>query len=206
MKKQKSILTASRLRVILAICLILITGITTALFYFGRQQLETTATTISHSVADATASEDNIASLKKIEQELASNKDVMDRTAKISADGEGYNYQNQIISDLKDHANSADLTISTIEFKSSAATPAAATPATGTTATPDAGTTAAPSGLKPVTIGVTLQNPVPYENLLRFIRSLEQNLTKMQIAQVGITKADAGGVSTEALSIDLYVR
>lgn len=209
MKKQKTILTASRLRVILSVCLILVAGLTVALFYFGRQQLETTALTVSHSVADASASENNLASLEKIQEELAANKDVIDRIGKLTADSQGYNYQNQIITDLKEHASKADLTISTISFTSDSASSSstgATTPATGATTTPGASGAASASGLNSVSIGVTLQNPVPYDNLLRFIRSLEQNLTKMQIAQVGLTKADDGGVTTEALTIKLYTR
>jgi TolA-binding protein len=208
--KKKHAFTASKLRIILSASLFLTSGLTVALFYFGREQLATTATSVSHAVADSNASQDNIASLKKLEQELNNNQDVMERTTKITADSQGYNYQNQIITDLYDHANKAGLEIDTIDFKSaSTATQtgdtSTATPPAGTTETPDAGGT--PAGLKPVNVTLTLRNPVGYENLLRFIRSLEQNLTKMQIAQVGLTKAtDGDAVTTEALTIELYVR
>lgn len=208
---KKSIFTASKLRIILSVSLFLIAGLTATMFYFGRQRLAETATTVSHAVADSTASQNNIDSLKKLEQELNDNQDVIERTTKIAADSQGYNYQNQIISDLNDHANKAGLEIDTIDFKSASATQGSgtATPApTGEATTPDAGaTSSASAGLKPVSITVTLRNPVAYENLLRFIRSLEQNLTKMQIAQVGLTKAtDGNTVTTEALTIELYVR
>lgn len=205
MKKQTS-LSATRLRLILSISLFAIALIGGVAFAFINGQLKSYAVDISHKVIDANSSRDNVQTLQRIQQELANDKDIIARTNSIVADSQSYVYQDQIVSDLNKYANAAGITITNMDFSAStggtgSTNTSAPTPTTNKTATP------APSGVKSVSVSVTLKNPVGYENFLRFIRSIEDNLTKMQIQKVSLSKGTSGNdISSDVLTIQVYTK
>lgn len=197
----KGNLTATKLRVGLVISLFVIGAIEATIFTFAYGQLAQTATDVSHVVVDANASQNNLATLEKIEKILEDEKGVVDRASSIVADSQSYQYQDQIITDLNNYANKNSVTITNVDF--SAGQAATATP--GQAAAP---VTAAPAGLKSTSVTVTLKTPVDYNNLLRFIEAVEQNLTKMQISKIGLSKGASTGndVTSDALTIEVYIR
>jgi hypothetical protein len=193
-------LTATQLRIILSISLFAILAMTVTLAFFAYGGLRGTAIDVSHAGADADASQTNLQILQQIQQKLAEEKDVIERANSIVADSKSYQYQDQILTDLKDYASKAGITITNIDFAASAtaATPGSAPPAT---------TAPAPTGVKTTSVSVTLKNPIDYVSLLRFIKSIEQNLTKMQISKISLAKGTTGSdVSSEALTIEVYIR
>lgn len=196
-------ITAAKLRVILTITIFAIAALGIALFTITYGQLKLVATDISHITADASASQNNLQSLQNIQKELDKRKGVIERTANIVADSQSYLYQDQIISELNTYATQAGISITNIDFGASTGT-AAATPATPA----DPAAAPAPAGVKSTSVSITLKNPVDYLGLLRFIKSIEQNLTKMQVANVSLSKsADAGGsISSDMLNIEVYIR
>lgn len=223
MKKQG--LTPVKLRLILSIMLFVTTGVSGSIFYFANSQLTTVANDVSHTAADAKASQNNIQALQTIQKELIKQQDTIKQVDNITADSQSYNYQNQIINDLNTYANRSGITITNIDFAASAAAgggtssgtaaPSAAAPAAGgsnaTTTAPvggaaASGTGGAVSGLKLATISITLKTPVDYKSLLNFFNMIEQSLPKLQIAKVNLTKATQGnGVTSEVLSIAVYI-
>jgi hypothetical protein len=193
-------LTAIRLRIILSTSLFIIAAIGIAIFSFAEGQLRQVATDVSHVVVDANASQDNLATLEKIKKTLDNEQDVIKRASSIVAESQSYQYQDQILTDLKDYASKAGIAITNIDFSSTKTTPT-----TPTTPAPVA--QAAPNGVKSTSVTVTLNNPVKYENLLRFIESIEQNLTKMQISKVSISKGTTSNdVTSDALAIEVYIK
>lgn len=206
---QKSRFTATKLRVVLIAMLITTAILAAGLFYISQKQLTTIASSVGQSLSDANASQNNIATLKQIEKELADNHDIVERASKVVADSQQYNYQNVIVRDLNAYADRNDLTITNISFGSGQTSGASASPAPTTgdaTATPAAG--AATGSLATTQVVITLKTPVPYENLLHFLRALELNLTKMQVASVKLNKAgeDAKSVDTQSLTIELHTK
>lgn len=207
---KKSTMTATKLRALLCAGLVVTTGLTGGIFYLGQGQLATLATDVSRAIADANASQNNIELLKKTEQELEANRDVFARTGKVVADSKQYNYQNVIVNDLNTYAQRYGLSITNIDFSSGATGGSSATPAAPST--PGAGVEATPSApassVRTVAVNVTLENPVDYDNLLRFVRAIERNLTKMQVANFSVTKSaeNPNDVSTNSLSIELHVK
>lgn len=206
MKKDIQRLNAVTLRMILSASLLLIIAIAATIVYFANTQLREVATTVSHKEADAEASENAVQTLKQIQSRLKKEENTIARVNSIVADSKSYQYQNQIISDLNDYASKANITITNLDFSASNAATTPATPAAP--ATPDA-TASQPltGGLKSTSVSVTLANPVDYNNLLRFIRLIEQNLTKMQISKVNVSKeASSNSVNTETFTIEVYIR
>jgi len=194
MKRNKP-MTATKLRLYLSISLFMIVLLAVAALYFVNDKLQTYATEISQVAAQAQESQNNVQSLQRIQQELASNKSVIERTRDIVADSKSYQYQDQIIKDLNDYAQQSGITITNMDFT-----------ATASTTAPTTSTTSAPTGVKSTSVSVTLKSPVDYISLLRFIRSIEQNLTKMQVSRVSLSKSENNQVTSEALTIEVYIR
>jgi hypothetical protein len=189
-------LTASQLRLILAISMFVIALLAAVGFSLINSELKKYAVEVSHVTADAAASRDNLQNLQKIEKQLKEDQDIVQKTNSIVAESQSYQYQDQIITDINDYATKAGIAITDINFAAQTTAPSATTPSTPT-----------PSGVKSSTVRVTLKNPINYANLLRFIKSIEQNLTKMQVSSVNLSKDVAsGGVSSDILTLQVYVR
>jgi hypothetical protein len=200
----KGPMTATKLRLILSCSLVLIAGILVGIFIFFYSQLETAATETNHTVVDATASQNNIATLDKIEDFLKENSQVVERARSIVADSRSYQYQDQIITDLNDFAGRNNVTITNVDF-TGANPPAANTTSPGTAApTPQP----AVGGIKSTSATVTIKTPVNYDDLLRFLESIERNLTKMQVSKVNLSRGSATGndIVSDALTIEVYIR
>ncbi len=202
MKKGRQF-TATSLRLTLSVSLFVITALGVLGFSFAADGLRSTATEVSKTLADANASQNNVQVLQQVQTKLAQDKEVVDRARSIVAESQSYEYQDQIIKDLTDYASRSSIGITNIDFSATKSTPTSA-PAGGTTAPSTAAPT--PSGVNSTIVTITLQNPVTYDNLLRFIYAIEQNLTKMQISKVGLSKDSTGKITSETLAIEVYVR
>lgn len=198
-------LNAVTFRLILSVLLFVTAALIVAVVWFSNAKLKEFSVQVSQAASDATASQDSLQTLQKMKQELDSQKEIINKAASIVADSKGYKYQDQIIKDLNEYASASGLTITNFSFAAAAdTTPKAATPAAGgATATP---APAAPSGVKSTSASITLKAPVNYVNLLQFIHAIEQNLTKMQISRISLSKgATKDEVITESLEIQVYI-
>lgn len=202
--------TATSLRMTLSISLFAITILMGVIFYFADSQLKKTATEVSHTVIDANASQNNVQTLQKIQRELEQNKDTIAQANSIVADSQSYQYQDQIVSDLNQYAGKAGISITNIDFSSTSQTGSGSTPdaARGQAATPGATAAPTPAGVKTTSVAVTMKNPLGYNNFLQFLRSIEDNLTKMQVQKVSLSKGTGGAddISSDVLTIQVYVR
>lgn len=184
-------LTPSRLRIMLLASLILIIVAVGGIFYLAYDQLSSTAAETGVSAAQARESEDTLQRLQLLQQELDEKKDTVSMTSKVIANSQNYAYQDLLVKDLTIYANRAGLKIKNISFSNATAGGDAATPS---------------AGLKTATVDITLETPVNYRNLLNFLHYVEQNLTKLKVSRVSMTKNDADGVMIDALNLEVYVR
>lgn len=195
---KKRTLTASGFRLILSCSLFVVALLGTAIFWLTNDYLRDFAITVNHINVDASASQSNLQTLQKIQQELAEEKDVVERASSIVAESKSYQYQDQIIRDLNDYAAKSGISITNLDFSSTATAPTPSKPAASA---------AVINGVKSVSVNVSLKNPINYDNLLRFIQSIEQNLTKMQISKISLSKdATSNEVASEAFTLEVYVR
>ena len=192
-------ITASQLRLILTVSMFAITVLAGVGFSLVNSGLREFAVEVSHVAADAAAGRDNVQNLQRVQKKLAEDADIVQKTNSIVAESQSYQYQDQIITDINNYASRAGIGVTDINFAASTQT---STP--GATQTP---ATSLPSGLKSSPVSITLKNPINYDNLLKFIKSIEQNLTKMQVARVNLSKdTSGGGVTSDALTLQVYVR
>jgi len=197
--------TATSLRLTLSISIFAIVLLAGVLFYFADRQLEAVATSVSHATVDASASQNNVQTLRDIQRQLANDKDVIKQTESIVADSQSYQYQDQIVSDLNKYASKAGISITNIDFSVSDTSGTTGKGQTGTTTNPQA---TAPTGVKSTSVTVTMDNPIGYSSFLKFLRSIEDNLTKMQVKSISLSKGTGTGdqVSSDVLTIQVYVR
>lgn len=203
-------LTATTFRILLIVSLVVIAALGVGGFILAKNQLTTVATEVSSAVSEANASSNNLETLQLLKRELSKQQEVIARTGQIVAESQSYRYQDQIIADLTKYASEANIVITNIDFGDAGQTPGATAPASssaGATPTPTTNAAPAPSGVKSTLVSITLNNPVNYNDLLRFVRLIEQNLTKMQVSSIGLSSdATTSQVSSDALTIEVYVR
>lgn len=146
-----------------------------------------------HAKIDATVSNSELQKAHNLQIYLSHHKADVEKAAAVVAETKTYQYQNQIVQDVNQFANLAGVTVLGFDFP---------TQTTNVTAAPAA------KGVKTLQATVTLQNPVPYENYLRFLKLIEQNLTKMQITDVTITPDDkvVGRINNPIIGLQVYVR
>lgn len=197
----KQSLNAVSLRLMLVVGMIVILAASAALFWVIAGTLRDVAVTTNHTKKDAEVSANTVENLERIQDTLENNKEVVDRTNRIVAESQSYQYQDQIIKDLNDYARSTGVSITNIDFSSAAETGSSS----GSEENKSSSSTI--SGVNSVSANITLNTPVNYTSLLRFLNSIEQNLTKMQVSKVNVAKAEgANEVSSEALTIQVYTR
>ena len=187
MKQSK--MTASKLRGILSLLIVLTLALSAVGFYYAQSWLSELAVSVSHTIADSTTSGNNVQALNKLQVELSSRQDIIARANNILTSKQ--TYQTQAVGDLTAYARATGVTISNYAFPASA----------------DSATTAT-AGVPTTTITLTLGNPVPYESLLKFMKAIEGSLPKMQILNVNINRVagDSKSVRVDQLTVAVSTR
>lgn len=215
-------LTPTKLRAILSATFALILLAGGGLFYLAYNQLSETATETGTMVASARESEDTLQRLQNMKQELESKQDIIQKTELITADSQDYAYQNRIINDLTTYAARAGMEISNISFSSQASDTAATAspppvedsamlegeaPGASPVGGPDDAVEVAPAAsLQKANVNITLNNPVDYKGLLIFLNFIEQNVMKLKVSNISLTKSEDNLVTTDVLNLEVYIR
>lgn len=210
MKQQ---LTPPQLRIILVLAFIITIALGIGGFMLLRNMLVAEASAIADITSEVKGLSNNIRSLKNAEKTLTENQDIEIKARDMVAESKSYQYQDRIVTDLKDMATSSGVVIKNVDFATEQTNTSTAPQQqdNGGIATP---TTALPSGINQIKATITIESPVAYDNLLLFIRSLENNNMKMQISKVAITGAgasdgsnnDKNQVTSDAFIIGVYIR
>lgn len=196
-------------RVLIGIIILLVLG-SAASFYILSQALSATDRATDRAQIDAELSKSNVERLKRLQVDLAGMKDVVSRAESIVAQSTSYQYQDQIVNDLNTYAKRAGVKVLGFDFSSKANTAAPAPGAgTGSAAAPKPATaTPQVNGAKTLTASVTLEGPMEFERFLLFLKAIEQNLTKMQVTSINITRDDKMDnlINNPAIGLEIYVK
>ncbi len=210
---KKFTLTATNLRIILAVSLVAITAIGAGGFALAYNWLDGFAADASTVASHAAASESELQELSQTEKMLKTQHHAVERASKIAAESKSYQYQDQIINDLNDFARKASITISDITFADNNAKGGSSSSSSSISSSSNKTGTSLPAiaGLKATTASVTVKNPVEYRKLLTFMYLVEQSLTKMRIANVDLSRSTAQGqppdsITSNTLTIEVYLR
>ena len=220
MAKRNRGMTATKLRILLTTCLVLIFALAVAGFLYARTHISNYSSEVSAKSSEAEASRSRVQELQQTERELDERTEVRERAEQIVAESKSYQYQDQIVRDITSYASKAGITINGFSFSAADSTgTAGATPAPAPVAEAPIGAEpgiegaaplAAPApALKSTAVVINIDSDVNYKNLLQFMTMIEQNLTKMQIANISLSRSSEGGaesVSTQALNLEVYIR
>ena len=144
-----------------------------------------------HAKIDADLSRTELQRSKTLQTYLDQNKAAIDKANTVVSETKTYQYQNQIVNDIESYASRAGVTILGYAF-----------PLDTTAAKPDT------TGLKSVSATIALQTPVNYTSYLKFIKYIEQNITKMQITDLSLIPDpdNANNIKDTSITLKVYVR
>jgi hypothetical protein len=169
-----------------------------AVIYYASGYLASEVSETVHTRIKADLSKNDLDRLKILEKVLENNKASVEKAAQIVSDSKKYEYQDQIVSDINTYAVKTGVSVTGFDFGDAFATSTRSS----------AQKTPAVTGVKSISVTLTLGSPMPYDNYLRFIKAVEQNLTKMQVAGINITpdEQSPGAISNPSVVLIVYVR
>lgn len=215
----KNWLNASSFRIILSASLLLIVVVTASGFTFGYELLGNYAEEIAHKKVDASTSDETIASLEKVQQTMEENQGLIEKIDTLRADDAFPEFA--IVDRVKAIAKRNNIKISSYTFGG------ASSDSTGTT-TPPTGTPGQQPATPPsasgetVSLSINFASVPSYKKYLQFLYDIEQNVPKMRIKGVGVSKGsgetltpdgnpspaqqsgDSGELSVDPLVIEMY--
>ena len=160
------------LRALLVLLLIIVIAGGAGIFYLGLREVRTFAIEVNHTVANAEASGGDVQKLQALKGQLAQSEALIQKADQMFATTE--NYQNQAITDIRNYATAAGISVASTSFSS-----------------PDA-------GINP-TMTVGLKAPVSYKNLIKFLDGIEGNIPKMQVSSISIDHVAGGNADSVAV-------
>lgn len=197
-------LTASSARIVLALFLLIILAAMVAGSYFAYSFLSTTSKEVADMQTEASAVDMKIQNLLKLKDQLEKNPVATKKAEQIVAESKSYQYQNQIINDLSIYAAKANVPIQSFTFQDSSTSSAKSSSSSSQTTTKKPTSV---NGVKSITVSIQLGDKVPYNNLLHFLHLVENNVTRMQISGVSISRGEQRGeISAQSLELGVYVR
>ena len=203
MSKQNIPLDAIKLRLILLIGILVLFALSIFLGITGINMLRSYAADVRTTIVEANESDRSTEQAKQKIAAYAQNQEVSELAQQIVAERESYRYQNVAFTDLNAMAKRAGLTIKRYTFSDTPDPSATRGRAQATPATPQ-------GALKPTYIIITIDSPVDYRRFLNFLNYIEQNLTKMQINNVSLTRAQDddsdNSVLSQSLTVEVYTR
>ena len=206
-RKREKMTPAVTMRIVFALSLVLILVGMGGVVYFGYTMLQGTAEEVSKIQTEAKAVDAKVQNLARLEKEMEKYKDSVAKAQQLVAETQQYQYQNQIINDLTAYANKSGVGIAGFTFTSGSAGAKSNSGSSGTSGTNNSSGSNSAVGPKSMKVSVRLNEKTDYMALLRFMHLIEQNLTRMQIASVSMSKAEGvGQVSTQTLDVEVYVR
>jgi len=206
-RKREKMTPAVTMRIVFALSLVLILVGMGVVVYFGYTMLQGTAEEVSKVQTEAKAVDAKVQNLARLEKEMEKYKDSVAKAQQLVAETRQYQYQNQIINDLTTYASQSGVGIAGFTFASGSTGSKSSSGSSSTSGTGSSAGASAGAGPKSMKVSVRLNEKTDYMALLRFMHLIEQNLTRMQIASVSMSKAEgAGQVNTQTLDVEVYVR
>lgn len=179
-------LKTTMLVVIFALAVVLVGG-----FYYAQVWLSDFANSSNVDSSKPKAGALSPAELTQLNSELSSQKPTSIKANKILASLA--DYKTKIQQDLSIYATNTGVKVTQYD------------PAPSLTSKPDV---AMIPGVQSNFVKITLENPVDYTSLIKFIKAIESNLPKMKLTGINITRSDSSdtSVNVDPITIEVYTR
>lgn len=188
---KKSHIEATALRSIMSFTVFVIIGLSSVGFYYAQGWFNKLANEVSLiSAAKPTKSNIDPQSLIKLQQDINDLQTTANKASDIIASSN--DYQDEITEDLNKYATDNNISISNYNFAEQTTLNAIATI----------------SDIQSNFVTITLSNPIPFTNLMHFLKEIESNSPKMQLTGININRASGSNntVTVEPLTIEVYTR
>jgi hypothetical protein len=188
-------MNATRLRNLMLVGIGLTMILIGVVIYYASSFLRDETIKNVHTKIDRELSSQDLDRLKNLQRVLQENRSSVQKAEQIVAATKQYQYQDQIIRDVNSYANSTGVKVTAYDFAS----------ANKPGAVPNQPTV---SGVKSIAVTLTLDSPMSFDNYLRFIKAIEQNLTKMQISGVNLSPDidNVNNIANPSIGLVVYVR
>lgn len=188
---KKTTLKASTLRSIMIVTIFITIGLLGYGFYYAQNWLNTYAVSVGEIVAKSTAKSTSSQGIAELQTEIGARQSAVSKASGITVSSS--DYQSQIIGDLTKYALNNGILITDYDVANPAIADIKIQPI---------------SGVSSSYITITFGNPVPMTGLIKFLKSIETNLPKMQLT--GISLKDnpslAGTVNVDPITIEVYTK
>jgi len=163
-------------------------------FYYVQSSLSETATQVGKSISESESS--GVLNNESLKAQVAEASDASKKALALKIESD--DYQNQITSDVKAYAASNNITISNYSFAANS---------TGAESSETKTPTQNNSSSNASAMTMTLSNPVNFNDLMKFLKSLETNIPKIQITNLKIThdKNYKNSVSVDPIIVQGYI-
>lgn len=187
-------MTAVTLQYGLIALIVLLVGGIIGIFFLAQTVMSEKALSTDHYRTDAELAQEEIVRLQQLRTILKNEQNTIEKTARIVAQSQEYQFQDQVINDVTAYAKQNNIEVLSFDFgaKPGAAPQGAASGSTQTK----------------TIVTVQLNNDIPYDSLLKFLKSLEQNITKMQLTgialQPNVTKPNL--ILAPTIELEVFLR
>lgn len=185
---------ATTLRTSMIMIIIIIIGASIVGFYYTQSWLSKFANEISGTTFESTSSVDGSQTINQLKDDIDRNKATASKAISITVPSK--DYKNEITQDIDRYASNTDITIASYDFEQSASIQAVTK------------TSGLINGVQSQIFTVTLNSPVPFKNLMQFIKAIEGNLPKMQLKSIELSRVPNSDdtVTVNPLIIEVYTK
>ncbi len=182
--KKSNKLTATSLRTVLIVALLVTIGATCYGFYKAQIWLTDYATTVGQTINSSKSGTMSPEGLASLEQALVNRQSSIEKAAAMTTSSA--NYQSQAISDLNIYAAKTNIIITDYSVADIASTNSTI------------------GGVTSKYLKISLRNPIKMDSLLQFLSLIETNLPKMQLTGISLSQASGNMINIDPLTIELY--
>lgn len=180
---------ATSVRKLLTVITIIVSIASIAGYYYTQQGLTILANEVKQAISKSPNANisNNVQTTKQLQAQIDQYQPIANQLDNLSIPSD--NAKNQIMQDLGKYASVNGITISNYNFNGQSAT-------TGST-----------GGQQTITVTISISNSVSYAKFLKFLKSIESNLPKMQITSLSVnTQGNPNNIKIDSMAIEAYTR
>lgn len=192
--KTKQNIKATSVRKLLTVVMIIVSIASIAGYYYTQQGLTILANEVKQAISKSPNANisNNVQTTKQLQAQIARYQPIATQLDNLSIPSD--NAKNQIMQDLGKYASANGITVSNYNFNGQSG-------ATGSSGGLSSG------NQQTVTVTISISNSISYAKFLKFLKSIESNLPKMQITSLSVnTQGNSNNIKIDSMAIEAYTR
>jgi hypothetical protein len=185
---------ATTLQYVFAGIIVLLLGIVVGVFLLAQQAMSRQFLATDHARIDAELVQEEIVRLQQLKTNLENDNETVEKTERIVAESQQYEYQDQVVNDINSYARQYGIDVISFDF--------------GAKPGPTTNSSSGGSAQQKSIVQIQLNEDITYEAFLKFIKSIEQNITKMQLTGISIQPNTKNPqlIQGPSLEIEVFLR